>query len=176
MNDIYEFTVPVFIKLLGGLKNVLTKAEAFAKEKGMSEEEVLKLSLAPDMFPLVKQVQLASDHAKGCAARLAGIENPSYADEEKTFAELYARIDKTVAFLNTVSSESFKDAATREIALAYWKGKHMNGFEYARQSALPNFFFHVTIAYGLVRHMGVTIGKSDYINGLSLEGMEAEAE
>ena len=175
MNDLYAFTVPVFIKQLGGLKNVLAKAESFAKEKNISEESFLNERLAPDMFPLVKQVQLSSDHAKGATARLAGLEVPKFEDNEKTFAELYARIDKTIAFVQSDPTAMFADAATREIALAYWKGKHMNGLDYLRESALPNFYFHVTVAYCLVRHMGVALGKSDYINGLSLMGEETAA-
>ncbi len=176
MNDIYDFTVPIFIKTLGGLKEVLAKAEAFAKEKQISEESFLKEALAPDMFPLMRQVQIATDNAKGASARLAGIEIPKYEDNEATFAELYARIDKTVAFLNTVTKEMFEGAATRTVSLPHWKGRSMPGFTYAREYALPNLFFHVTTAYGIVRHLGVSIGKSDYINGLSLEGEEMAVE
>jgi hypothetical protein len=175
MNDLYQFSVPIFIKQLGGLKNVLMKAEAFAKEKGISEEEFLKQALAPDMFPLLKQVQVACDHAKGATARLSGLEVPKFEDNEKTFAELYARIDKTIAFVKTAPQGMFAGAGEREVALAYWKGRHMSGLGYLRESALPNFFFHVTTAYDIVRHAGVAIGKSDYINGLSLEGEETAA-
>ncbi len=176
MNDIYDFTVPIFIKTLGGLKEVLTKAEAFAKEKQISEDSFLKEALAPDMFPFVKQVQIATDNAKGASARLAGLEVPKYEDTEASFSELHARIDKTIVFLNMVTKEMFEGAATRTISLPYWKGRSMPGFTYAREYALPNFFFHVTTAYGIVRHMGAPIGKSDYINGLSLEGEEMAVE
>lgn len=176
MNDIYEFTVPVFIKTLGGLKNVLNKAEAFAKEKGIPEEAFLKEALAPDMFPLVRQVQIATDNAKGASARLAGLPVPSYEDTEMSFGELYARIDKTIAFLQTITKDMFEGAPSRTISLGYWKGKTMPGATYVYEYALPNFFFHVTTAYGIVRHLGAPIGKNDYINGLSLEGMETEVE
>lgn len=176
MNELYEFTVPVFIKSLGGLKEVLKKAEMFGKEKNISENDFLNMALAPDMYPLVRQVQIAGDNAKGTAARLAGIEIPKYEDTEKTFAELYARIDKTVAFLEPLSKEKFADAAGREVSLPYWKGRHMSGFDYVRENALPNFFFHVTTAYGIIRHAGAPIGKSDYINGLSLMGEETAVE
>lgn len=167
MHNIYEFTVPIFIKSLGGLKNILDKSEAFAKEQGISEEEFLAKRLWPDMFPFSRQVQIASDNAKGAAARLAGIENPKMEDTEKTFAELHERIDKTIKFLHTVPKDMFADADTRQISLPYWDGKVLAGSDYARQQALPNFFFHVTTAYGIARNAGVPLGKGDFINGLS---------
>jgi len=171
MNDIYTYTVPIFIKSLGGLKNFLTKAEAFAKEKGMSEEAFLADRLAPDMFPLVKQVQTACDHAKGAAARLSGTEAPKFEDNEKTFAELLTRIDKTIAFVQSVPESSFKDAATRQITLHYLPGKYVTGIDYTREYALPNFFFHTVTAYDLVRKNGVPIGKGDYINNVSFKDL-----
>lgn len=164
MNDIYTYTVPIFIKSLGGLKNVLTKAQVYAKEKGIDEETFLADRLAPDMFPLVKQVQNACDHAKGATARLSGIEVPKFEDTEKTFDELLARIDKTTAFVQSVPESGFKDAATRQITFAYMPGKYLSGFDYVREYALPNFFFHVVTAYDLVRKNGVAVGKSDYLN------------
>lgn len=164
MNDIFAYTVPVFQKTLGGLKQVLAKAEAFAKEKGMNETEFLSDRLAPDMFPLVKQVQVACDHAKGAAARLAGVEVPSMEDTETSFAELMTRIDTTLAFLETMNEDSFAGAADRKITIPYFPGKYMTGFDYAREYALPNFFFHVVAAYALVRKNGVQIGKADYAN------------
>lgn len=168
MNDIYTYTVPVFTKTLQGLKTVLTKAEAFAKEKGIDEQTFLQDKLAADMFPFVKQVQVATDNAKGAAARLAGIEVPKYEDTEQTFAELQARIDKTLTFLGTVSEAMFAGAETRQITLPYWNDKHMTGFDYAREYAIPNFYFHVVVAYSIVRKNGVAIGKADYINGMPL--------
>lgn len=160
MTELYTFTVPVFTKMLGGLKNVIQKAEAAGKT------EILQDRLAPDMFAFVKQVQVATDNAKGAAARLAGIEIPKYEDTEQTFAELVARIDKTLAFLATVSEDSFAHAATVKVQLPYFPGKFMTGFDYAREYAIPNFFFHVAMAYALVRKNGVPIGKADYINGM----------
>lgn len=164
MNDIYTFTVPVFVKSLGGLKGVLSKAEAFAKEMGMNEEDFLSDKLAPDMFPLVKQVQVACDNAKGATARLAGVEVPKFDDTEKTFAELQARIDKTLEFVQSVPESAFKNAAGRRVTLPYFKDKYITGFDYAREYAIPNFFFHLVTAYGLVRKNGVPIGKADYAN------------
>lgn len=171
MNDIYTYTVPVFIKSLGGLKKVLVKAEAFAKEKGMSEEDFLADRLAPDMFPLVKQVQVACDNAKGAVARLSGTEMPKHEDTEKTFSELLTRIDRTVEFLQSVPESAFADAATRQIILPYYKDKYLTGFDYTREYALPNFFFHLVTAYGIVRKNGVPIGKADYANGISFKDL-----
>jgi hypothetical protein len=164
MSPLYTFTVPIFIKSLGGLKAILEKAKAH----GVDEALLLRDALAPDMFPFVKQVQVACDNAKGATARLAGIEIPAYPDTETTLDELIARIDTTVAFISSVSPDAFADADERRITLPYFAGKYFTGFDYAREYALPNFFFHVTTAYGLVRKAGVPIGKADYMNGLPL--------
>lgn len=168
MDSIYEFTIPVFIKMLGGLKGVLQKA----KEHGSDEATLLNDRLAPDMFPLVKQVQVATDNAKGVAARLSGAEVPSYPDTETTFAELDARIDKTIAYLQTITKESFANAASVQVTLPYFPGQFMTGYDYAREYAIPNFFFHVATAYGIIRKNGVQIGKTDYMNNsLPLQDM-----
>ena len=163
--------MPVFVKMLGGMKNVLTKSESFIREKGISEEVFLTDRLAPDMFPFKRQVQIATDNAKGAAARLSGTEIPKYEDVEMTFAELHARIDKTLAYLATVSEESFAGAEERKISLPYYPGKYMTGTEYALEHAVPNFLFHVTIGYAIARKQGVPLAKSDYINGLPLKDL-----
>jgi hypothetical protein len=164
MNDIYTYTVPMFIKTLGGLKNVLAKAETHAKESGKSETDFLADRLAPDMFPLVKQVQVACDNAKGATARLAGVEVPKFEDTERSFSELLSRIDRTVEFLQSAPESAFADAASRKIVLPYLPEKYITGFDYVREYALPNFFFHVVAAYAIVRKNGVPIGKADYAN------------
>ncbi len=164
MNELYAFTVPVFTKSLGGVRRVLEKA----KSHGLSDDALLNDRLAPDMFPFVKQVQIACDNAKGAAARLAGIEPPKMADDETTVDALLARIDATVAFLSTLDAASYDGAADRRITLAYFPGKYLTGYDYAREYALPNFFFHVAMAYALVRKNGVAIGKADYLNGMPL--------
>lgn len=169
MNDIYNYTVPVFVKLLGGLKNVLEKTAAHAKEKGLSEAGILSDRLAPDMYPLSRQVQIACDNAKGATARLSGEEPPKYEDTEQTISELQARIDKTLEFIQTIPAASFIDAANRKVSLPYWKGKHMLGGEYALEYAVPNFLFHVTTAYAIARKNGVPLVKGDFINGLPLK-------
>ncbi len=171
MHPIYTYTVPVYIKLLGGLKNVLAKAEAHAKEKGMSEEAFLNDALAPDMFPLKKQVQVACDHTKGAIARLTGKENPKMEDNEATFSQLQARIDKTLAFVKTASEAEFVGSEERKIILPFREGKYLTGMEYLLEYAMPNFFFHLVTAYGIVRKNGVAIGKADFINGLPLKNL-----
>ena len=171
MPNIYTYTVPLFIKMLGGLKNVLAKAQDYAKEKGLNEIAFVNDALAPDMFPLKKQVQTACDNAKGAAARLSGAEAPKFDDTEETFAELIARVDKTLAYLGTVSEASFAGAHERQVTLPYFPGKFMTGEDYALNYALPNFLFHTTVAYALVRKNGVPVGKADYINGLPLQDL-----
>jgi hypothetical protein len=168
MDSIFEFTIPVFIKMLGGLKGVLQKA----KEHGVDENTLLNDRLAPDMFPLAKQVQVATDNAKGAAARLSGTEAPKFEDTETTLAELDARIDKTVEYLKTFTKESLKNAANAQVTLPYFPSKFMTGFDYAREYAIPNFFFHVAMAYALVRKNGVQVGKADYMmNSIPLQDL-----
>ncbi len=165
----YQFTVPLFINSLTALKGVLQKGEAYAKEKGLSDEHMLNLRLAPDMFPLVKQVQVATDNAKGAAGRLSGKDIPTMEDTEKTFAELYNRIDKTVEYLHTFSESDFADAANQVIKLKYFpQDMHFTGDGYARGYAIPNFLFHVTTAYDILRAHGVSVGKADYMGTLPL--------
>jgi hypothetical protein len=166
-NAVYEFTVPVFIKMLGGLKGVLKKAG----EHGLDEAALLNDKLAEDMFPLVKQVQVATDNAKGVVGRLTSVETPKYEDTEATLAELDARIDKTLAFLQTIKKEDFADSESKQVTLPWFPGKFMAAHDYAREYAIPNFFFHVATAYGIVRKNGVQIGKADYMNGIPLQDL-----
>ena len=167
-NQYYDYSVPLFIKQLGGLKNVLTKAAELAASKEGGEKAVLSHALAPDMFPFVRQVQIACDNAKGASARLAQVEIPKFDDAETTIAELEARIDATVAFLNTLTPEQFENAPSVKVVLPYFPKKYMKGDAYLKHYALPNFFFHVTTAYDIVRSLGGALGKGDYMNGLPL--------
>lgn len=164
MHSIYTFTVPIFIKHLEGLKHCIEKTI----EHGVDEKALLGDSLAPDMFPFTRQVQIACDNAKGATARLAGVDIPPFPDTEATFSELMKRIDTTLEFVKSVPEASFHDGEDRQVTLPYFPGKYMTGFDYAREYALPNFFFHVTVAYGLMRKAGVPLGKADYMNGLPL--------
>lgn len=163
----YDLTVPVFSKSLGGLRTVLRKAIEF----GLTDE-FLAASLADDMFPFVKQVQIACDNAKGAAGRLAQVEVPSFPDTEVTLGDLVVRIDATIAFLESLTPDQFAGAEDVVVTLPYFPGTYMVGSEYLLQFALPNFFFHVSQAYALVRRAGVSIGKNDYLNGIPLRPLE----
>ncbi len=168
-NLYYEFTVPVFTNTLVALKGILEKGQEYAKANGRTEEEMLALCLAPDMFPLVKQVQVACDNAKGASARLSGGTAPKMEDNEKTFADLYARIDKTVAYISSLEVESFAGAADRIIKLPFYpEDSHFTGDGYARFFAIPNFLFHVVTAYDILRANNVPIGKGDFTGMLPL--------
>jgi hypothetical protein len=162
--SIYRASIPVLIRNFESLSAILKKGEAFAVEKGLAPAELLEARLYEDMHNLIRQVQLASDSAKGCAARLAGIENPSFADTETNFAELHARIGKTVDFLKSVSEAQLKGAEDKTVTLKV-RGRAINfsGSDYLLNFALPNYFFHVTTAYDILRHKGVPLGKLDYL-------------
>ncbi len=172
-NPYYEMTVPVFSRMLQNLDQLLEKGLAHATAAGMSKADMLAQKLAPDMFPLLRQVQIATDNAKGCVARLAGIEAPVMEDTETTVADLQARIEKTLAFMKSVPAESFATASERKIEIKYFPGKFFTAQDYLTEHAIPNFFFHVTTAYSILRMMGVGIGKADYMGNLSLQDLEA---
>lgn len=165
--SMYDVSVPLFSKTLGNLSAILDKGIAFAEAKKVDPAVLLGYRLAPDMLNLTRQVQIASDHARRCSCRLAGIEAPVYEDNEKSFPELKARIEKTVAFINTLKPAQFEGAETREIALKIaGKDRILSGQTYFLHNALPNFFFHTTTAYAILRHCGVDIGKMDFIGQL----------
>jgi uncharacterized protein len=168
-NPYFDLTVPVFIKNLENAKHILDKSFAHSKSVGMSESDFLDARLAPDMFPLVKQVQLITDHAKGAPARLCGIEPLSIEDNETTVAQLMARIDSVIAHLKTFKPEQFTNSATQEIVVKYFPGKHFHGADYFVEYALPNFFFHLSMLYAIGRMMGVPLGKADFVGSLTLQ-------
>ena len=166
MPSMHAASVPVFRQMLGSLKGLLAKAEAHAAARGFEPGVLLQARLYPDMFPLLRQVLIACDFAKGAAARLAGAEVPSVPDNEQTVAELQARIDSTIAFLDSLPAADFDGAETRAIVLRpgtpreqRFDGGEGNLLHYA----LPQFFFHVTTAYALLRHNGVEVGKRDFM-------------
>lgn len=174
--NLYTVTVPVMAKALTALDAILDKATLYTQSKATErrpaeyfENALLQSRIIFDQFPLVQQVQVACDNAKGAAARLAGVEMPKYEDNETTIAQLKARIEKTLAFLKTITPEQIKGKEDTKISLSHWNGKYLTGFEYATEQALPNFFFHLTTAYAIMRHNGVELGKSDYIGGLPLK-------
>jgi hypothetical protein len=164
-SSIYTSSIPVFKQMLGGLKGVLAKAEAHAAAKNIDPNALLQARLFPDMFPLLRQVQVASDFAKSVSARLAGVEVPKIEDKETTFSELQARIDTILAFIEGLDAAKFDDAATREIVTQAGtpKEKRFTGQSYLLNYGLPHFFFHTTTAYAILRHNGVEVGKKDYI-------------
>jgi len=163
----YQASVPAFLAMLKNLTAMLDKAEAFAAENKVEPEVLLNWRLAPDMFALTRQIQIAADFAKGTAARLAGKEVPKYGDDEKSFAELKARIAKTAKFVESLSPKDFDGSETRDISLTVGgQDLHFKGEPYLVHFALPNFYFHATTAYDILRRCGVDIGKRDFIGGL----------
>lgn len=160
---LFDVTIAPFTKVLHNLSLILDKAEAFALSKKIETEVLLNSRLAADMFPLTRQVQIACDTAKLCAARLAGKEAPKHDDNERTLADLKARIQSTIQYLETFSKKDFEGAESRHITQPRWEGKYLTGTEYAFQHAIPNIYFHVTTAYAILRHNGVEVGKKDYL-------------
>ncbi|PHY19180.1 DUF1993 family protein [Caulobacter sp. BP25] len=162
--SIHQASAPVFIQGLKGLKGVLTKAAAQVEAKGWDADALLKARLYPDMFPLIRQVQIATDFAKGCCARLAGAEVPAWDDVETSFAELIARIDRAIAYVEGLDEAAFAGAEDRDITLTR-RGETsvVKGLAYFQTQAQPNFFFHVTTAYAILRHNGVEVGKRDFL-------------
>ena len=164
-SPIYTASIPVFKQMLGGLSGVLSKAEAHAAAKKIDPNALLQARLYPDMFALLRQVQVASDFAKSVSARLAGVEVPKLADDEQTFADLQARIATVLAFIEGLDASLFAEAATREIVTQAGtpKEKRFTGESYIFNYGLPHFFFHTTTAYAILRHNGVEVGKKDYV-------------
>lgn len=167
MPGMYFETVRQMKKLLGQLDKWLETAAAFAQTKKFDPNVFLTLRLAPDQFSFVKQVQGVCDVAKLAAARLAGKEAPSHPDTEQTLDELRARVGTVIAYLGGFSAADFEGAATRVITQPRWEGKVMSGADYFMEHGLPNFFFHYTHAYAILRHNGVSLGKRDYLGPLT---------
>ena len=162
--SMYQASVPVFAKMLTNLKGVLQKAAAHAQARKIDETVLVNARLYPDMLPLSKQIQIASDFARSTAARLAGAEPPSYEDNEKTLTELMARIDRTIEFLRTKKAGEIDGSEGREIVRPVRGEPHkFSGVNYLLQYAMPNFFFHTTTAYAILRHNGIEVGKHDYL-------------
>ncbi len=166
-----QTALPTFEIALNALSAVLGKAEAFAKAKKIDDAVMLRSRLAPDMFDLARQVQVATDGAKRGSARLAGVEAPVYEDNETTLAQLRERIAKTVAFLKTLDTKKIDASADKEIVfpLGPEKKGHMKGDDYLNHFVLPNFYFHCTAAYAILRHLGVDIGKLDFLGSIPLK-------
>jgi hypothetical protein len=165
--SLYQASIPAFLRILDNLSKILAKAEAHAAAKKIDPSVFVNARLAPDMLPFSRQIQIATDAVKGCGARLAGIEVPSFPDTEITFAELQERIAKTVGFLKGITPEQMKGDEERAIHLKV-AGNELSfpATVYLFSFVIPNFYFHVTTAYALLRHNGVEIGKMDFLGGL----------
>ena len=164
--SMYSASVPVFKRQLGAMLKWLDKAEAHAQARKFDTANYLQLRLAPDMLPFVSQIRIASDNAKGCVARLAGVEPPKFEDNEASFDELRARIRRTIEFVDSMGAAAIDGSEKREITLPL-RNRDPLKFEgefYLTQWVLPNFQFHCATAYALLRHAGVELGKADYLN------------
>ncbi|NBX04149.1 MAG: DUF1993 domain-containing protein [Alphaproteobacteria bacterium] len=162
--SMYQASVPTFIHGLQNLSAILTKAAAYAEAKKFEPSVLVNSRLFPDMFPLSRQIQITTDVIKGGVARLAGVEVPSYADDETTFEQLQARIAKTIAFLQSFKAEQIDGSEEKIIALKVG-GNEMNfkGQPYLLTFVIPNFYFHITTTYAILRHNGLDIGKMDFL-------------
>ncbi|RXF74806.1 DUF1993 domain-containing protein [Hansschlegelia zhihuaiae] len=162
--SLYDITVPPLLRGLRNLDAVLAKGEAYAKAEGVDPVSLLATRLAPDMYPLTAQVQRASDTAKFTVVRIGGVENVPFADDEQSFADLHARIAKTSDFLKAAPREAIDGKEEAEVVLKAGGGeRRFRAIDYALGFVLPNFFFHATTAYDLLRHRGVPLGKMDYL-------------
>nr|WP_295782967.1 DUF1993 domain-containing protein [Rhodoferax sp.] len=162
--SMYQASVPRFVNILGNLSNILDKAQAHVEAKKLSDASLTAFRLFPDMLPMSTQVQIACDTAKGVVARLSGVEAPVFEDNEKTIAELKARVAKTIAFIQTVPAEKIDGTEDKDIVTKRGeKETHYKGMQFLLGHAVPNFYFHITTAYSILRHNGVEIGKRDFL-------------
>ena len=162
--SMYQASVPRFVNILGNLSNILDKAQAHIDAKKLNDASLSAFRLFPDMLPLTSQVQIACDSAKGVVARLSGVEAPVFEDNEKTIAELKARVAKTIAYIQTVAADKIDGTEDKDIVTKRGeKETHYKGMQFLLGHAIPNFYFHITTAYAMLRHNGVEIGKRDFL-------------
>lgn len=164
--SMYTISIPVFVRHLNGLAGCLKKAQALYSEKKFDETSLLAFRLYPDMFTFTRQVQVTCDHAKNCAALLSGVEAPRFDDSEKSLAELIGRVEKTLAFLNTIKASQIDGTEDKAVTVKM-RDRELNfkGQDLVLNRSLPNFYFHATTAYDMLRHHGVEIGKRDFMGG-----------
>ena len=168
MFSMYDASIPPILRALNNLSHILNKGEAHANAKEIELAVLFNARLFPDMFPLSRQVQIATDMSKGAAARLAGVEVPSYDDNETTFADLQARIAKTIALIEAVTPAQLEGAEKRDIEIMVRKAKmEFTGQDYLQKWVMPNVYFHVATTYNILRHNGVELGKPDFLRGKS---------
>ncbi len=165
--SVFEVSTHQFVLSLQNIKTILQKAEAYSKTRSFNTEVLLQSRLFPDMFNLGKQIQTTCDAAKFCASRLTQVTPPIFDDKEESFEELLLRIDKTIEYLNSISKEDFKDFATRKIKFPWNPGKELSGKDYLIQFALPNFYFHITTAYNILRSIGLELGKAEFLGQIN---------
>ena len=165
--NVYEASIHQFKKMLTQLDKWLEASVAYAQKKSFDPNVFVTARLAPDQYPLVRQVQSSCDSAKFAASRLTGKEAPKHADTEQTIDELRARIRSCVSYLETFTAADFAGSETRKVELSFLEGKFLLGSDYLAEMATPNFYFHVTTAYAILRHNGVELGKRDFIGSLS---------
>jgi hypothetical protein len=162
----YDITVPPLTRALNNLSHILKKGEEYADAKKIEHAVLLNARLFPDMYPLIRQVQIATDMSKGAVARLADLEVPKYEDDETTFEQLQARITKTLAFIESVKPEQMQGAETRDVKILVRNmPMEFKGLDYLLKWVNPNVYFHVTTAYNILRHNGVELGKTVYLRG-----------
>lgn len=162
--SMYQASVPRFVNILGNLSNILDKAQAHIDAKKLGDATLTGFRLFPDMLPMTTQVQIACDAAKGVVARLSGVEAPVFEDNEKTIAELKARVAETIAFIQTVPAAQIDGTEEKDIVVKRGeKETHYKGMQFLLGHAIPNFYFHITTAYAILRHNGVEIGKRDFL-------------
>jgi len=161
----YSASAPVFLRMLGNMQRWLDKAEAHAKARKFDPNAYLALRLAPDMLPFARQVQIATDHVKGCLARLAGVEPPKWADDENTLEQLKARLQKAIDYAQAMPAAKVDGSDAREVAVPAGPSRTLTfpGEVFLKSFSLPNFYFHATMAYALLREAGVELGKLDYL-------------
>lgn len=164
--SMHAVSAAVFVRMLNNLSSILANAEKQAKAKGADPEALLSARLAPDMFPLTKQIQIATDHAKGCVARLAGRQIEAIEDTEITIAQLQARIKRVIGIVESYTPEQFEGSETREVTIKI-PGSELkfSGLDYVNQWAIPNFYFHLVTAYDILRSEGIELGKKDFLIG-----------
>lgn len=165
--SVYAVTINQFVLTLKNLKIILKKAENYSKAKNFDSAILLQTRLFPDMFPLGKQIQTACDAAKFCASRLTKNVPPLFDEKEENFEELLKRIDKTIEYLSTLSEEDFTDYEKKKIKFPWNPGNELTGKDYLVQFALPNFYFHVTTAYNILRSIGLELGKVDFLGQIN---------
>lgn len=169
--SVYEVSIHQFVTTLTGLKALLKKAETTAAARKFDMNVLLETRLFPDMFPLGKQIQTACDAAKFCGSRLSETSPPVFDDHEKNLAEYIERIDKTIAYLKALKEEDFKDFEQKEIIFPWNPTQKLMGKDYLVQFALPNFYFHVTTAYNILRSSGIELGKADYLGKINWQAV-----